>query len=113
MGPDTLSLLEFQPHRAVSSPLLLSTVFPPLLSLLFHPDPFREDKYTPYDTANFIKGEQERGSHMTDTWVGIGESWRQADGGHTRLNMFSNGCPGVLILITRQENKSVLSELFI
>ena len=50
---------------------------------------------------------------MTDTWVGIGESWRQADGGHTRLNMFSNGCPGVLILITRQENKSVLSELFI
>ena len=92
------------PTELVSSPLLLSTVFPPLLSLFFHPAPFREDKYTPFDAVNFIKGEQERGSRMTDTWVGpspIGQSRRQADGGHTRLNMSSNACPGVLILITR------------
>ena len=92
------------PTEQVSYPLLLSAVFPSLLSLLFHPAPFREDKYTPYDIVNFIKGGKERGRHMTDTWVGpspFGESQGQADGGHTRLNRSCNGCPGVLVLIPR------------
>ena len=48
------------PTEQVSSPLLLSTVFPPLLSLLFHPDPFREDKYTPYDMQTLLR-ESKRG----------------------------------------------------
>ena len=104
MGPDTLSLLGFQPHRAgvISPPPLYC--LPSTSFFFFHPAAFTEDKYTPYDAVNFIKGEQERGSHTTDTWVGpspIGQSRRQADGGHTRLNTSSNACPGVLILITR------------
>lgn len=43
------------PTEQVSFSLLLSAVFPPFISLLFHPIPFRADIHTPYDIVNFMQ----------------------------------------------------------
>ena len=48
-GPQSMRLQGGQAYfPQMSSPLLFSTVFPPLLSLLFHPAPFREDTHSQY-----------------------------------------------------------------